>query len=150
MPYISCGARIAFAMRMAGVMFKNTEWLKTNSVHGEKGEKMGRAIDADALLKTLKFLANKKYNRELTTSYSNAYKEVMGFVKCAPTIEPTLQHVESVGEDGSALKPGQWVVNDNHHTCRCSCCESVELTDWALEQAKYCPHCGAKMDGVEE
>lgn len=47
------------------------------------------------------------------------------------------------------VKHGHWIVNDNRHTCRCSCCENVELVDWALEQSKYCPNCGAKMDEVE-
>ena len=52
-------------------------------------------------------------------------------------------------EEWTRVKHGHWIVNDNRHTCRCSCCESVELTDWALEEAKYCPHCGAYM-GVEK
>ena len=50
----------------------------------------------------------------------------------------------------SAVKHGHWIVNDNRNTCRCSCCENVELVDWALYQAKYCPRCGAKMDEVTD
>ena len=57
--------------------------------------------------------------------------------------------VQKGSVDADPVKHGHWIVNDNRHTCRCSCCESVELTDWALEEAKYCPHCGAYM-GVEE
>lgn len=104
---------------------------------------MGRAIDADALLKTLKFLANKKYNRELTTSYSNVYKEVMGFIKCAPTIEPTLQRVESV-----EIKRGHWITwfeNEDVRQAKCSEC-GMMFTLGKGRDIHYCGNCGAKMD----
>ena len=72
--------------------------------------------------------------------------ELEKFVKMKTTmrpafVQPLLEAVE--------VKHGRWIINDNRNTCRCSCCENVELVDWALEQAKYCPHCGAKMDEVE-
>lgn len=44
------------------------------------------------------------------------------------------------------LKHGHWIVTDNWRICRCSNCDGAEFVDWALEQAKYCPNCGAKMD----
>ena len=31
-------------------------------------------------------------------------------------------------------------------TIRCSWCEHV-IHDWRLSESKYCPNCGAKMDG---
>jgi len=92
-----------------------------------------RLIDADALLDLLKFLANKKYNRELTTSYSNVYKECMGFVKCAPTI--ALHYVE--------IKRGHWVVDEDGNI-KCSECGHCGVGD------NYCERCGAKMDEVED
>lgn len=99
-----------------------------------------RLIDADALLDMLKFLANKKYNRELTTPYSNAYKECMGFIKCAPTI--ALHHVE--------IKRGRWKGKPiaGYSTVRCSECGGVFMENngkW-----NYCPNCGTKMDEVED
>lgn len=118
-----------------------------------------RLIDADALLDTLKFLANRNYNRKLTTSYSNAYKECMEFVRHAPTIEPTLQHVESVGEDGSALKHGHWIRSSDGAWAECSKCHaSIDISmgsdlynaDGNEVEHDWCPHCGAKMDEVEE
>lgn len=33
-------------------------------------------------------------------------------------------------------------------TIRCSRCEHV-IHDWRLSECKYCPNCGAKMDGEE-
>ena len=33
-------------------------------------------------------------------------------------------------------------------TIRCSRCEHV-IHDWRLPECKYCPNCGAKMDGEE-
>ena len=99
---------------------------------------MARLIDADALLDMLKFLANKKYNRELTTSYSNVYKECMGFVKCAPTI--ALHHVE--------IKHGHWVVDDDGNI-KCSECGYWDMHGSNVE-VPYCWHCGCKMDEVED
>lgn len=93
---------------------------------------MARLIDADALLNTLKYFANRKHNRELKTSYSNAFKECMEFVKCAPTI--ALHHVE--------IKHGHWV--QGKESSRCSECNCT-LAGQALWM--YCPNCGAMMDG---
>lgn len=110
---------------------------------------MARQIDADALLDTLKFLANRSYNRKLTTSYSNAYKECMELVKHAPTIEPTLQRVESV-----EIKHGHWIertkvhpdlLNDSTYVYQCSNCCYMD-THGANVEVPYCWHCGAKMD----
>ena len=53
----------------------------------------------------------------------------------APTVEP---------------KHGHWIINNNRHTCSCSNCKNIELVDWAIDQANYCPNCGAYMRGEED
>lgn len=107
-----------------------------------------RLIDADAirydrLLKT----GNKEHPLEWAVSQSA--------INSTPTFLPHVQHVESVGKDGSALKHGHWVevqrIHETDHTaiCECSLCGD---TVWVYDGQRawnYCPSCGAKME-VEE
>lgn len=92
-----------------------------------------RLIDADALRIAIDKL---EAESDMPEMWHKGIAFAVNRIVHAPTVDP--------------IKHGHWIVNDNHHTCRCSCCENVELIDWALEQAKYCPLCGAKMDEVEE
>ena len=55
------------------------------------------------------------------------------------------------GEDVAPVRHGHWLVNFRYGLCKCYECgveieENVEIVQncW-----KYCPHCGAKMDGKE-
>jgi len=78
---------------------------------------------------------------------------------------PTVpQHIESVGEDGSALKHGHWIDgngkpvswDDMNIGCPSDSCYCSECGDWLTASDEYpakgyyCPNCGAKMDEVEE
>lgn len=53
------------------------------------------------------------------------------------------------------VKHGHWVLTGRTYKCS-SCClkednaVEADLCDMPLLNFKYCPHCGAKMDGVEE
>lgn len=123
-----------------------------------------RLVDADAL-KAIRF-HDLPYSQivpadcdtdEKVYAYKLGWNDAIdAIVESAPTIEPTLQHVESVGEDGSALKHGHWKevqrIRETDHTaiCECSLCGD---TVWVYDGQRawnYCPKCGAKMDEVAE
>lgn len=48
-----------------------------------------------------------------------------------------------------ARKPGLWEPHPNHPGFdRCSVChDCIIADDWAGSKWKFCPECGAKMDG---
>ena len=112
-----------------------------------------RLIDADAirydrLLKT----GNKEHPLEWAVSQSA--------INYMPTVFPHVQHVESVGKDGSALKRGHWI----EHEFGLMCSECGHYTEamydepfnnefgkgWAYIRPYYCGYCGVKMDEVED
>ena len=79
----------------------------------------------------------------------------------APTpdeIDCILDGVLNLLEEQSTIDPvkhGHWVFTGR--TYKCSNCYlkeynavEADLCDMPLLNFKYCPHCGAKMDGVEE
>ena len=85
-----------------------------------------RLIDADAL--------PIKFDGHIVAVWKNDLDN-------APTIDP--------------VKHGHWIytgIRGRYPTCQCSVCGAYENADWAMiqEGANYCPHCGAKMDEVEE
>jgi hypothetical protein len=81
-----------------------------------------RLIDADALL---------GYAWDADTR--GGYVEVVdvGTIEEAPTIDP--------------VKHGKWEEYKVPHTIRCSECGLIEGMDYA--DFKYCPNCGARMEG---
>ena len=92
-----------------------------------------RLIDADALINTIEHSGGGRNTH-------NAFLKVADYVRTMPTVEP---------------KHGHWIytgIRGRFPTCQCSVCEAYENADWAMiqEGANYCPHCGAKMDEVEE
>ena len=46
--------------------------------------------------------------------------------------------------NGEENDNGKWIIHDDEFglTCECSSCHIETIGDW-----KYCPNCGAKMDG---
>lgn len=49
-----------------------------------------------------------------------------------------------------SIKHGQWIPSDKGD-CIYTCSECGFIRDaYILEEKAYCPHCGAKMDEVEE
>ena len=46
---------------------------------------------------------------------------------------------------------GEWVVNEQYFWVMCSACgtERYDDQDEHTENFKYCPYCGAKMDGKD-
>lgn len=97
-----------------------------------------RLIDADAirydrLLKT----GNKEHPLEWAVSQSA--------INSMPTVFPHVQHVESVGKDGSALKRGHWI-----HRYDAWLCSECYYTFHGKPLWKYCPHCGARNEVKED
>ena len=107
-----------------------------------------RLIDADAirydrLLKT----GNKEHPLEWAVSQSA--------INSMPTVLPHVQHVESVGKDGSALKRGYWVHGKElSRDYVGDVCSSIHYDGWWCSECgyhfegkplwKYCPHCGSR------
>ena len=104
----------------------------------ERGDKMSRLIDADALIQMMRYAT--------TDSDIGVFPIKIGFyaivkvINAQPTIEPR--------------KKGKWIFCENEtgegsNTYKCSACGEIQMiidgtpkeNGWA-----YCPHCGAKMD----
>lgn len=109
---------------------------------------MTRYIDADKLIQAL-CNTQKTWGSRLGTSWwSHSVKLKDNMVRCIKE-QPTADVVE--------VKHGEWeVCSDEYEICAsefvCSNCKenfcSSELTDEQFfEMLKFCPHCGAKMDG---
>ena len=102
------------------------------SVHGEKGEKMPRLIDAD-VLKYAKFHGVTDWTPTEETSYQRGWNDAIdAIMRNAPTVEP---------------KHGHWVKSlDHYDRYMCSVCGHLTNT----ESDNYCSYCGAKMDEVKD
>lgn len=59
-----------------------------------------------------------------------------------------VQHVESVGEDGSALKHGHWEMKKDPYRFfdAIPVCSECGCTTEMRKTYNYCPNCGTKMD----
>ena len=96
-----------------------------------------RPIDANALLK--KCIEGDGDNK-FTEGYNFAVQEISAYIALAPTIEPEVRH-------------GRWIFKkgDNKSTVdgwMCTSCKSGFNTKVPyFEVFKYCPMCGARMDG---
>lgn len=49
--------------------------------------------------------------------------------------------------DVAPVVRGRWIFNDDWWEFRCTNCHK---SIGNIEKYKYCPHCGARMDGTEE
>ena len=103
-----------------------------------------RPVDADEILKKQKDLIRRTCDEVYANDWHDpvilAMSSVAGIVLDAPTIE--------------IVKHGKWIEVANYHTWggtrikefKCSLCN--EIVNW--HKYKFCPYCGAKMDGDEE
>ena len=83
---------------------------------------MARLIDADELIYGLK-----------TEFGQFAMKYILAFIKAQPTVDP--------------VKHGHWIfVEDMVSHIRCSECGD-DICWVNTKRPKYCPKCGARMDG---
>ena len=108
-----------------------------------------RLIDADALEDVLVnhgfcFCNESDYSDGVAAGFLLAINDVIE----APTIEAEpVRHGKWIGKP---IRHGEWIGKPigGYSRVRCSVCDDVFLENngkW-----NYCPHCGAKMDEVEE
>lgn len=86
---------------------------------------MARLIDADELIYGLKIEFGQF-----------AMKYILAFIKAQPTVDP--------------VKHGHWIHGSSSENIRVTCSECRYKVNYfwdSWQDAKYCPNCGAKMDG---
>lgn len=89
-----------------------------------------RPIDADDLDNVVLRL-----NEEGRAITRNDYKTVDSILLEFPTIE------------AEPVRRGRWIETDSEEPCFYYCSECKTEAD---DETRYCPNCGAKMDGGEE
>lgn len=99
-------------------------------------------IDADALLK--KCIEGDSDNK-FTEGYNFAVQEISAKITLAPTIE------------AEPVRNGRWIQSDAldykdpngviHVHGMCSCCRLIYDFRDMTSRFKFCPNCGARMDG---
>ena len=101
---------------------------------------MARLIDADALVENIKSEINKKTKVILLADYNDYYcsgmRNAIRLVKRLPAQDP--------------VKHGHWIfVEDMVSYIKCSECGD-DICWVNTKRPKYCPNCGAKMDGDDK
>ena len=97
-------------------------------------------IDKDALhfkIADWQLILSETYG--INDEYVRCLEDVLGMVDNAPTIDA----VEVKHGSWEKAKPHGVVIYSNAYA-ECSSCHSVIYLGWEM---KYCPNCGAKMDG---
>lgn len=101
-----------------------------------------RYVDADVLMEHLKRKEAEPATRNYTEGFNDALMRCRSMVHSAPTV------------DAEPVKHGRWFLerdpNGNPYCFHCSCCDSDYHHIGVTSATKYCPNCGAKMDGKEE
>ena len=102
-----------------------------------------RLIDADNLVEDIKgeIAADQEMYPDDDSSrcFRAGMRTVVGIVKNQETVEP--------------VKHGHWIHGSSSENIRVTCSECGYKVNYfwdSWQDAKYCPHCGAKMDGKEE
>lgn len=101
----------------------------------EKGKKMARLIDADALTDRLDAIAYHDWNQGTSVSWADAFKVFAEMVRDERTV------------DIEPVKHGHWIEDEARIRDQCSVCGLS--VNWSQYKTPYCPLCGAKMDEVE-
>lgn len=102
-----------------------------------------RLIDADALIEVLQ-------NREIHAESVDKRIAIKGdrqVVINAPTIDAVPEvAIQKAWEQGKkdAVRHGKWLEAREKDPCQYICSECKWFVD---DDSKYCPNCGAKMDG---
>ena len=53
--------------------------------------------------------------------------------------------------NGTILHKGDWIINPDTRTMKCSRCGAIENADrWLVEDMNYCHCCGADLRGAEK
>ena len=100
---------------------------------------MARLIDADRLIEDIKSeIAEDKElypDKDWIKYFDSGMRNVIRLVKRLPTVDP--------------VKHGHWEESKCLDDCFwiCSCCKFPSQATAAPKLYKYCPGCGARMDG---
>lgn len=107
-----------------------------------------RPIDADAVYKIIESYEIRKETignplSDWEYGYTCGIERAESEIECAPTV------------DAEPVRHGKWIYSNDFHwyTASCNKCGYQRRTDIKAEgwnQWKFCPNCGAKMDGREE
>lgn len=71
-------------------------------------------------------------------------------------IKRELEHYGIIYPEAEAEERAKWIFSEENHKPICSHCGKAKWKGWiptteeAAEWMKYCPQCGAKMEGWEE
>lgn len=97
---------------------------------------MARLIDWDEVLKWM-------HRQKETTEQWSMRIAIENYVDEMPTIDAApVRH-------GRWIDEGRYGVNFPHHVWQCSECGD-QVTEIDTPWYRYCPNCGAKMDGKED
>lgn len=118
----------------------------------EKGEKkMPRYIDADILPKLFdeEYKKTRKLIEDGETHLDNLAE---GFSEATRVV--TFVALTNDVQDVKEVRHGRWIKESCYMhgpiSAQCSVCELFSGTWLRNEPYKYCPHCGAKMDGERQ
>ena len=97
---------------------------------------MSRYIDVDALIEELESCSNEVWSKGVNRAWWAQAVNVKDNIKRCIERQPTADVVE--------VMHGEWNTTDTilGRCCVCSVCGSCPTMKY-----KYCPYCGAKMDG---
>ena len=95
---------------------------------------MARLIDADWLLNAIEKLKVRNTSNTATIfDVLGVLDDVEKIIKAAPINDP--------------VKHGHWIKRNTVGTATCSICGGIIYNSYDSEANKYCPNCGARMDG---
>lgn len=111
---------------------------------------MSRYIDADALKRKAQKVATEAWKMRIKSSVETILNQFIDWIDAQPTADVVL------------VKHGKWVYHDDdgmrYDDYHCSVCRKLFTVDaeriddicFVIDDLKYCPNCGAKMDNEDD
>ena len=100
---------------------------------------------------------NEYISKQSVIDYLNGYLHLMG--KCGALFDKgqrralinSIQDISTVkAADVQPVKHGRWENTNTPNQLRCSNCEIIHvIVQYPHGDVKYCPNCGARMDGKQ-
>lgn len=123
---------------------------------------MAEYIEREALLRDIEQSVVYTARGKITSAEMRGAHKIIERIKCAPAVEPIYIHQPTKSEfkrmavqmDYAPVVHGRWIHTDlaSHWYGKdeCSECTYHEYDRSDLTHFRYCPNCGAKMDGGED
>ena len=115
---------------------------------------MAEYIEREALLHDIEQSVVYTVRGKITSAEMRGAHKIIERIKCAPAVEPIYIHEPTKSEfkrpavqmDYAPVVHGRWISNcvDSPAFFVCDQCNTVWYND-----TKFCPNCGARMDGAE-